>query len=308
MSRGHFFVELSKKERKYTCRVPQGWESLFLPDVALLLEMTIYGLKQAAMAFWVKLLAAMKKMKIERSTVDPCLYYKWTDSGPCFIVSWIDDNLICGNQVTVTCIKKQLMALFDCEDCGPMVEYVGNTITRQDDGLLKFLQKVLVKKLEDEFDIKSTKKVKIPAKQGTLCTKFEDDVKLSPPKQTTSRSGVGILLHMMQWSRPEICHAVRDEAQHMNDGRECADVAMRQTMSYIVTIPNRGHVLSPKDKGTWNGKSRLSLKMVIKGRSDSDHGKDPQTRRSVSSTRVSVNDSVNQWRSATQKHVTLSVT
>ena len=62
-----------------------------------------------------------------------------------------------------------------------MVEYVGNTITRQEDGSLKFPLKVLVKKLEDEFDIKSTKKVKIPAKQGTLYTKFEDDVKLSPP-------------------------------------------------------------------------------------------------------------------------------
>ena len=127
-------------------------------------------------------------------------------------MSWIDDNLICGNQVTVTCTKKELMDFFDCKDSGPMVEYVGNTSTRQGDGLLKFLQKVLVKSLEDEFDINLTKKVKIPANQGTLCTKFEDDIKLNPRRQSILRSGVERLLHMSLWSRPDISHAVRYKA------------------------------------------------------------------------------------------------
>ena len=42
--------------------------------------------------------------------------------------------------------------------------------------------------------------------------------------------------------------------------------------------------------------------------SDSDCGRYPQIRCSVSGTRVYVNDSVTQWSSATQKHLTLLVT
>ena len=48
-------------------------------NAILLLLRTIYGLKQAAMAFSKKLLMAMRGMGFKRSTADPCLYYSWKD-------------------------------------------------------------------------------------------------------------------------------------------------------------------------------------------------------------------------------------
>ncbi len=56
-----------------------GFEKHFPADSVILLKKCLYGLKQAARAFWRQLLQAAKKMGLTRSSADPCLYYKWND-------------------------------------------------------------------------------------------------------------------------------------------------------------------------------------------------------------------------------------
>ena len=66
--------------------VPEGFEKFYPVGCLLLLLQTIYGLKQAAFAFWVQLLKALRKMKFDRLKADPCLYFKWTAIG---LTLWI---------------------------------------------------------------------------------------------------------------------------------------------------------------------------------------------------------------------------
>ncbi len=55
-------------------KIPLGFEEFYSSDMALLLKKTLYGLKQAAMAFYRKLLAATANIGLKRSSADPCLY------------------------------------------------------------------------------------------------------------------------------------------------------------------------------------------------------------------------------------------
>ena len=55
--------------------VPEGWEKHYDNNVVLKLEKCLYGLKQAAVAFWRQLLKCMNDMNTSRSTAYPCLYY-----------------------------------------------------------------------------------------------------------------------------------------------------------------------------------------------------------------------------------------
>jgi hypothetical protein len=55
-------------------KVPYGFEKFYPDDVVLMLKKCIYGIKQAAMAFWCQLLLCMKSTGMRHSTVDPCLY------------------------------------------------------------------------------------------------------------------------------------------------------------------------------------------------------------------------------------------
>ena len=90
----------------------------------------------------------MRDMSLERSMVDPCLYYFWTDIGLVLIISWINDNMSIGTQEVVDRTKTKLMTYFECEDCGKM-----NNLTCLEDGGLKFTQDVLDQSFKDEFDI-----------------------------------------------------------------------------------------------------------------------------------------------------------
>jgi hypothetical protein len=57
-------------------KVLQGFEKHFPEGSVLLLKKGLYGLKQAAKAFWRQLLRAESAMGLKQSTTNPCLYYK----------------------------------------------------------------------------------------------------------------------------------------------------------------------------------------------------------------------------------------
>jgi len=119
-------------------KIPQGFEKHFPEGSVLLLKECLYGLKQAAKAFWRQLLCAASAMGLKRSTVDPCLYFKWVNGRLIMMMSWIDDNAIVGQESDVMELKKDRMNQFECEDCGPMDEYVGCMIEKLDTGGIKF--------------------------------------------------------------------------------------------------------------------------------------------------------------------------
>ncbi len=90
-------------------KVPQGFEKHFPEGSVLLLLKCLFGLKQAAKAFWRQLLRAATAMGLKRSTADPCLYYKWVNGRLIMMMSWIDDNAIIGQESDVMELKKALM-------------------------------------------------------------------------------------------------------------------------------------------------------------------------------------------------------
>jgi len=79
-------------------KVPQGFEKNLSEGSDLLLLKCLYGLKQAAKAFWRQLLRAVSAMGLKRSAADPCLYYKWVNGRLVMMMSWIYDNAIVGQE------------------------------------------------------------------------------------------------------------------------------------------------------------------------------------------------------------------
>ena len=106
-------------------KVPHSFEKHYKENEVLKLEKTIYGLKQAVMCFWQKLLEGMKKLGNTRSKADPCIYYKWTNAGLVVWTSWIDDNVMMGPEKEMKKEKQKFIEIFECDDVGPLEEYVG---------------------------------------------------------------------------------------------------------------------------------------------------------------------------------------
>ena len=195
--------------------VPKGFEKHYDDGVVLKLRRFLYGLEQAAMAFWKQLLKCMKDMNMERSTADPCLYYDWTPDGLVMIVSWIDDTLIVGSNTAVAKNEERLMSRFDCEDCGELDGYVGYKITRIGNDAVKFTHPVILQNYADEFELPNHN-FPTPATAGDCLTKCEEKDALGPVEHTKYRSGVGKMMYVMKYSLLQTYNAVRDQARHMS--------------------------------------------------------------------------------------------
>ncbi len=97
---------------------------------------------------------------------------------------------------------------------------------------------------------------------------------------------------------------MRDCAQHSIACNDSHIDAMHRIMKYCLDTKERGTTLNPNEK--WDGSKDFKFK--IGGRSNSVYTADPETHRSITSTRVSSNRASVMWYSATQKFTTLSLT
>jgi hypothetical protein len=128
--KGEFLHGKFKDGEKIYIEIPLGFKEFYDNNTVLLLKKCLYGLKQAAMVFYGKLLAAATKIGLKRSSADLCLYYKWEGGRLVIMISWINDNIIIGPSDLVLKLKCNLMKQFECEDCGELKEYIGNKIER----------------------------------------------------------------------------------------------------------------------------------------------------------------------------------
>ena len=75
---------------------------------------------------------------------------------------------------------------------------------------MKLTQPVMIQSFQDEFELPEGKSSNTPAIPGTVMSEGEVINQVDDKMQSTYRSGIGKLLHMMRWTRPEIMNSVRE--------------------------------------------------------------------------------------------------
>jgi hypothetical protein len=143
-----------------------------------------------------------------------------------------------------------------------------------------------------------------PATTGEHLVKGDDGTNVSGAMQAHYRTGIGKLLHMMGWTRPDIQNAVRGLSKFMSGATLVHYKAMLQVMSYCVRTAGCGLALKPNCK--WDGDPKFEF--IIMGWSDSDYAMDTDTRKSISGSAVFLEGAPVVMRSSGQKSMTLSMT
>ena len=123
------------------------------------------------------------------------------------------------------------------------------------------------------------------------------------PEQRRYRSGVGKLLYLMKWSRPDILNSVRDLSRFLSGARPAHLKAMYRVMEYCLCTAEKGLYLNPTRQ--WDGSKDFRFK--LRGISDADYAKQVDDRKSVSGYSVFLEDAPIATKSKTQSNVTLSV-
>ena len=300
-------------EEEIYMKIPEGLDrhlnKNFKNEDCFLLEKSIYGLVQAARQYYKKFIKVMTdELKFQKCLADSCLLMRKDENGTLVVCVYVDDTMCLGERKAIDKFKAEIRKHFLTKDEGEMTEYVGCTVCRGSTGNLKMHQPHLLAKLKREFgnEVEKMRTYDTPAgNRDTIIRVKENDkdvVKLEGTKQTRYRSGVGMLLYLVKFSRPDIANASRELAKAMDKSTEGHYKALLRAIKYVITTEDLGLTYDSGTlinfKGLWK----------IEAYSDSDFAGDRDTRLSVTGFSVFIGNCLVSWKSRSQKTVTLSST
>ena len=90
------------------------------------LRKSLYGLKQAPRAWFDKFRAAILQARFRQSHSDSSLFLRWATKGYTFLLVYVDDMIINGNErAGITALKHHLIHHFRMKDLGPLTYFLG---------------------------------------------------------------------------------------------------------------------------------------------------------------------------------------
>jgi hypothetical protein len=254
----------------------------------------LYGLKQAPRLWNKKIDSTMKKHGFRRFNSDQCIYVRKSGRDVLYVGLYVDDLVIAGsNAKCINSFKEQLSAEYDMKDLGPISHLLGMEVTQDlSRNTLKLSQETYIRSILRRFNFQTEKPSSVPMSPG-LQLERDDKVDDSPYPQL-----VGSLLYLSSCTRPDIAFAVNKLTRFISCHNASHWAAGRMVCAYLAGTASLGIVFRQVPPSEY----------ILKGYSDSDHGTDQVTRRSVTGYVFTMGSTPIAWKSKTQPTVALSST
>ena len=281
---------------------PEGLEDTTDQD-ALKLHECIYGLVQVARQYHKKKVEVLQRIRFEGGNVEPFLYMNRDKHGLIYKALYVDDNLLIRDKKTIDhTIKAHKKAGLVLKVYDSLEDYLSCEIKFTNNSQSAWLgQPHLIGKLKNKFGDK-VKKLQIYRTPGTsgLNIVHNSDPQDLPDKQDHKeyRSGVGILLWLVKYSRPNIANSMRELTKVLDSPNKVSYKKMLCVMKFVLHTKHFGLCMWPfleKD-----------LPWELLCFTDSDYAGDLDSRRSVSGYIIFIQGVPVAWRSKSHQSVTIS--
>jgi hypothetical protein len=220
---------------------PLGFVDSAQPSHVCKLHKSLYGLKQAPRAWFERFTSHLLTLGFTASLADASLFVLHTGSTTVYLLLYVDDIIITGNNSTVVSdVISQLSTTFELKDLGPLRYFLGLQIEYKRVGLFVHQQKYLTDLLH-KFHMPDCKTASTPIATTTPLSTDSDDA-LSDP--TPFRSLVGALQYAT-FTRPDITFAVNRVCQFMNKPCTAHFVAAKRILRYLKGSLHKGVLFQP---------------------------------------------------------------
>ena len=279
---------------------PEGFKAKGKEHMGCKLQRSIYGLKQASRSWNIRFDQAITSFGFEKSPDEPCVYKRIQAQKVVFLVLYVDDILLIGNDKQVLSgVKDWLHKQFDMKDLGEANYILGIKLIRdRKNKLLALSQASYIDKILVRFNMENSKRGSLPFRHGIHLSK-EQSPKTPEQKERMSRipyaSAVGSLMYAMLCTRPDICYAVGVVSRYQSDPGEEHWIAVKHILKYLRRTRDYMLVYSSG-----------SLETI--GFTDSDFQGDIDSRKSTSGYVFTLYGGAVCWRSIKQTCVTDSTT
>ena len=139
---------------------PEGFVDFKYPNRVCKLQRSIYGLKQTSRSWNLRFDEVVKEFGFMKNEDEPCVYKKVSGSAIVFLVLYVDDILLIGNDIpTLQSVKSWLGKCFSMRDLGKDTYILGIKIYRdRSQWLLGLSQSGYIDKVLKRFSMQDSKR------------------------------------------------------------------------------------------------------------------------------------------------------
>ncbi|KAJ9552008.1 hypothetical protein OSB04_016053 [Centaurea solstitialis] len=216
---------------------PEGFIDTKNPNKVCKLLKSIYGLKQASRSWNLHFDERIKEFGFTKSEFEPCVYTKFSGSIVTFLVLYVDDILLIGNDVpTLQSVKSWLSKCFQMKDLGEAAYILGIKIYRnRSRRLIGLSQSTYIDKILKKFRMDESKKGFIPMQHGIVLSKTQCPVSsqdLDKMKSVPYASAIGSIMYAMLCTRPDVAYSVSVTSRYQQNPGEPHWVAVKNILKY----------------------------------------------------------------------------
>ncbi|KAK1603535.1 hypothetical protein QYE76_071902, partial [Lolium multiflorum] len=217
---------------------PKGFVDPKNADKVCKLQRSIYGLKQASRSWNLRFDRVIKDFGFIRTHGEACIYKKVSGSSVAFLILYVDDILLIGNDIELlSSIKGYLNKSFSMKDLGEAAYILGIKIYRdRSRRLIGLSQSTYLDKILKKFRMDESKKGFLPMLPGKVLSKTQGPATADERERMSKipyASAVGSIMYAMLCTRPDIAHAVSLTSRYQSDPGMEHWTAVKNILKYL---------------------------------------------------------------------------
>ncbi|KAL0439318.1 UNVERIFIED_CONTAM: Copia protein [Sesamum latifolium] len=206
------FLNSSVKEEIFMDQ-QEGFTAVGKEQKVCRLQRSIYGFKQASQSWNTRFDEVIRGYDFIKNEYDPCIYKKISGSSVAYLVLYVHDILLIGNDVKMLGdIKAWLSTQFSMKDMGEASYILGIKIYRdRSRRMLGLTQSSYIEKVLKRFKMEHSKRGVLPMRHGIKLSKKQSpktDEELKRMSNIPYTSAVGSIQYVVQCTRPDVAYAL----------------------------------------------------------------------------------------------------
>ena len=259
-------------------------------------------MKQASRSWNLRFDETVKQFGFIKNVDEPCVYKKISGSAVVFLVLYVDDILLIGNDVpTLQNVKAWLGKCFSMKDLGEAAYILGIKIYRdRSKKLIGLSQSTYIDKVLKRFSMQDSKRGFLPMGHGislckSQCPKTQDE--RDRMQKIPYASAMGSIMYAMLCTRPDVSCALSLTSRYQSDPGEAHWIAVKNILKYLRRTKDAYLVYGGHED-----------ELVVNGYTDAGFQSDKDDFRSQSGYVFRLNGAAVSWKSSKQATVADSTT
>ncbi|KAM2382860.1 hypothetical protein ACFXTH_040483 [Malus domestica] len=280
---------------------PEGFVSKSEKAKVCKLQRSIYGLKQASRSWNIRFDTEIKTFGFTQNEDDNCVYQKVVGNAVVFLVLYVDDILLFGNDTAVlSSVKVWLSKTFHMKDLGDASYVLGIKLYRdRSRKLIGLSQSMYIDKVLSRFQMEQSKKGILPVRHGIHLSKSMEPKTPEEIRQMSTvpyASAIGSLMYAMICTRPDIAYVGSITSRYQSNPGSEHWAAVKTVLKYL-----------RRTKGMFLIYGRAT-ELRVEAYTDADFQSDVNDRSSNSGYVFTLNGGAVSWKSKKQSVIADSTT